>query len=389
MKIALVIPSIPKYSETFLTNKIAGLKASGFGVVLMVVGVSEKVDLGVPIKYQPILAAHGLQRWVYTFWLILLSVLRTPFRVSKLLRATKKLGYSLFGRWRMVAVLSNFLTLKNTDWIHFAYGTMAVERAFIGQVIGAKVGMSLRGYDISIAPVLRPNMYKNVWPFVDKVHSISKDLVEVAKQQGLPRAMPVEIIHPAIDAEKFSCVDRHFNHQPLRILSVGRLHWKKGLEYTLQALALWGGDFEFTIIGDGEERERLIFAAYQLGIAERVSFVGQKEHHQVCNAMQQHDVLLQFSLQEGFCNTVLEAQAAGILCVVSDAEGLPENVLHNQTGFVVPKRDVSALAKQLQYIQQMDKQAEEELTERAVARVARKFDLTQQAQEFKAFYEQD
>ncbi|MBK7870836.1 MAG: glycosyltransferase family 4 protein [Saprospiraceae bacterium] len=49
------------------------------------------------------------------------------------------------------------------------------------------------------------------------------------------------------------------------------------------------------------------------------------------------DIYLQYSIQEGFCNAVLEAQAMGLLCIVSDAEGLPENILHGQTGWVVPK----------------------------------------------------
>ena len=51
-----------------------------------------------------------------------------------------------------------------------------------------------------------------------------------------------------------------------------------------------------------------------------------------------HSIYLQYSIQEGFCNAVLEAQALGLLTIVSDAEGLPENVIHGETGWVVPKR---------------------------------------------------
>ena len=78
---------------------------------------------------------------------------------------------------------------------------------------------------------------------------------------------------------------------------------------------------------------------------EKVSFKGKLAHMEVKKAMEQADIYLQYSLQEGFCNAVLEAQAMGLLCIVSDAEGLPENVLHGQTGWVVPKRQ-PALLKQ-------------------------------------------
>ena len=96
---------------------------------------------------------------------------------------------------------------------------------------------------------------------------------------------------------------------------MGRLKWVKGLEYTLEALGELhkkGVDFEYTLIGEGEEYERLCFAAYQLGIRDKVSFKGKMSHSEVKKAMEQADIYLQYSLQEGFCNSVLEAQAMGL-----------------------------------------------------------------------------
>ena len=56
------------------------------------------------------------------------------------------------------------------------------------------------------------------------------------------------------------------------------------------------------------------------------------------------DVCVQPSLSEGFCVSVIEAQAMGLPVVCTDADGLPENVAHGVTGFVVPRRDAPALA---------------------------------------------
>ncbi len=154
MTIALVLPSLPKYSESFFTSKIKLLQESGFQVMVLVVGApAEKPKVNYPVYYQPILAPSGMQRWALSTWLILKTFLTQPERAFRLIDEAKKSSYSLAGSLRLIAVLSNFLKIK-ADWVHFAFGTMAVERALIGKVIGAKVGVSFRGFDISIAKSL-------------------------------------------------------------------------------------------------------------------------------------------------------------------------------------------------------------------------------------------
>ena len=388
MTIALVLPNLPKYSESFFTNKIKLLQEAGFKIIVMVVGAaSEKPKLNYPVFYQPILAASGPLRWLRSVWIMFASAITQPSRTVKLIQEAQKCGYSLFGGWRLVVVLSNFLKIK-ADWVHFSYGTMAVERALIGRVIGAKVAVSFRGFDISIAPVSNPDLYKKVWPYVDKVHCISTDLLMEAKKKGLPKNIPVQVIYPAIDVNRFLVPNRKQNEVP-HILTVARLHWKKGLEYTLEALAILKArniKFIYTIIGEGEERERLVFAAHQLGIAENVHFIGKVAHDEVPAWMQKCDYYLQYSIQEGFCNAVLEAQASGMLCIVSDAEGLPENVLHEKTGWVVPKRNPKALAEKTAQVFSLSPEKKSKICANAVERVSKEFNLEKQKEAFTEFY---
>ena len=95
---------------------------------------------------------------------------------------------------------------------------------------------------------------------------------------------------------------------------------------------------------------------------------------------------MQYSLQEGFCNAVLEAQASGMLCVVSDAEGLTENVLHLITGWVVPKHDPQVLTTRLEEVVALKNTKKEELSKAASLRVKTTFNLEIQKQEFKEFF---
>ena len=57
--------------------------------------------------------------------------------------------------------------------------------------------------------------------------------------------------------------------------------------------------------------------------------------------------MLHAAVSEGLCNAVLEAQAMALPVVCTDAGGLPENVVDEETGYVVPTRDSEALAAKL------------------------------------------
>ena len=103
--------------------------------------------------------------------------------------------------------------------------------------------------------------------------------------------------------------------------------------------------------------------------------------------MSDADIYVQYSIQEGFCNAVLEAQSMGLLCVVSDADGLMENVVDEQTGWVVPKRRPAALAQRISQILKMNASAVSEIRQNAMARVRAQFDLKRQKEMFLKFYD--
>ena len=167
------------------------------------------------------------------------------------------------------------------------------------------------------------------------------------------------------------------------------MHWKKGLVYTLEALAILkkeGVSFHYIIIGAGIEFERLKYAAYQLGIFNQVTFTGKINHELVKKKLQEADIYLQYSNQEGFCNAVLEAQAMGLLCIVSDAEGLSENVIHEESGWVVPKMNPKMLANKILEVLNLHQEEKLKITEHAKFRVNQEFNIQKQQQEFIQFY---
>ena len=117
-----------------------------------------------------------------------------------------------------------------------------------------------------------------------------------------------------------------------------------------------------------------------------MTLLGKKTHDDVARLLNQCDVYVQYSISEGFCNAVLEAQAMGCLCVVSDAEGLAENVLHDITGWVVPKRSPNALTEMILKVIDLTHDEKQTIRTNARKRIINDFNLEKQQMEFSKFY---
>jgi hypothetical protein len=104
---------------------------------------------------------------------------------------------------------------------------------------------------------------------------------------------------------------------------------------------------EHRIVGEGDHREATQFAIADLGLGATVELLGVRQAAEVRELLAWADVLVHPSLTEAFGVAVIEAQAMGLPVVCSDAGGLPENVEHEVTGFVVARRDAVTMADRL------------------------------------------
>ncbi len=382
MKIGIVLSRPPGNSETFFRNKILALQNKGFEVELFV----EKPDRAFRMCRQYSLPQKGwMRRGLYILFTFLLSPVRSVRFLKMEYGERKNLRITI----RNYFINTHLLTSSGLNWVHFGFATMSVGRENIAKALHAKMAISLRGFDISRYPLRHPGIYLLSWKKTDKIHTISNALLQKAFLAGLPRHTSYSRITPAIDTTLFKNVLFTGIQTPVRILTVARLHWSKGLEYTIQALAELhrdGIEFTYTIAGDGKEHERLILAAHQLGIRDKIIFAGNQEHQRLPDFYKNCDIYIQYSVQEGFCNAVLEAQAMGLLCIVSDAEGLPENVIHEETGWVVPRRSPHLLADQIRNVLNKDEAYLARIRDNAQKRVVASFNLDKQAMEFVNFY---
>lgn len=123
---------------------------------------------------------------------------------------------------------------------------------------------------------------------------------------------------------------------------VARLVPVKNISLFLRAVALVREPFVALIVGDGEERRRLEAESASLGLSRRVRFLGWQGD--VAAVYAASDVVALTSLNEGSPVSLLEAMAAGRAVVSTAVGGVPDVVVDDVTGLLVPSGDAAELA---------------------------------------------
>lgn len=380
MKIGICLSNPPAYSETFFNSKISGLQKQGYKVALFVGNKGSKFGL-CDIHYQPTF------KNVFAVFFKSLSSIKAIYTFSKLER---KDNNSVFEIVKKIFLYNHILTSRKIDWLHFGFGTQAIGKENIAKSIGAKMSVSFRGFDIGIYPLKYENCYSRLWREVYKVHVISEDILVQCYNHGMKKKTLVSKITPAIDAGFFHS-DTSKDFSKLNFLTVGRLHWKKGYTDTLLALGKLKENkipFKYTIVGTGSnlELERIKYLIYQLNITDEVELKGKLSVKEVKKEYDKSNYYIQYSTQEGFCNAVLEAQSMGLLPIVSNAEGLSENVLHTKTGWVIPKCKPELLFNSIIEISKISKNIKNEMVVFSKNRIKENFTIEKQQKEFIEFY---
>lgn len=142
------------------------------------------------------------------------------------------------------------------------------------------------------------------------------------------------------------------SYRPIRFIHVGRLHEKKGILYSLRAFAKICSTYpssEFIVIGEGPQRFKAEQLSQNLGIRDKVRFLGSLLFDEVKKELLKADIYVQHSVTaddgdtEGFGVSLAEASSAFLPVVATQHNGFPEVILNEKTGFLVPERDIEAM----------------------------------------------
>ena len=167
-------------------------------------------------------------------------------------------------------------------------------------------------------------------------------LDELRVQLGVS-APAAEVIPNGVDPAE---LDVPRGDEPPYLLAAGRVVEQKGLDVLLRALEQVE-DARLLLAGDGRERPRLEALAHELGVAERVSWLGIVGRERLAALITGADVVVVPSRQEPFGVILLEAMAAGRPTVASCVGGIPEFAEDGVTTLLVHPDDPAVLAQAL------------------------------------------
>ena len=210
---------------------------------------------------------------------------------------------------------------------------------YICEKVRAKEKHGWIHYDVSQYGINR-GITKRLYPQYDKIMIVSEKGKEIFDRMFPQLACKTEVFYFKVPqeqvvsmAENGPTFDDHFEGK--RILTVGRLSEEKGQRVAIEVLKMLvdrGHQVKWYFVGDGPDKEYCQALAQQLGVAERVVFLGVQANPY--GFMKDCDIYVQPSRHEGFCITLAEALCFPHPIVATDFTGAREQLQGRSNGFV-------------------------------------------------------
>lgn len=248
------------------------------------------------------------------------------------------------------------------DILHAHFGPGSVYALPYQQLTGLPLVVTFHGYDVPLLSTprrFRPK-YWRYWGMsklmlrnVSRFLAASEELHDMLIDLGAPRER-VHVWRLGVEIPPLPVAPP--NRSGKNVLMVGRFVEKKGFEYAIEAFGRAladGAEGTLHIIGDGELRPRYDELIARLGIEDHVVFRGVMPHAEVLQTMLEMDILMCPSVvaangdRESGILVAKEAGARYLPVIGTYHGGIPEIIDDGETGYLVPERDVGAIATHL------------------------------------------
>lgn len=374
MKIAFVLDQFPRLSETYFLEQIVGLLQAGhdLDIIATIPGGQPKVhpdvkrfDLlarthytGLPADDASPLGAAGR--------LALANLSRTPRNTLKLLNLSSY-GCMTVDHFRRVlygATLFSGFRDTSYDIIHCHYGPNGLMGASLRQLgfLKGRIVTTFHGSDAYVYPAKwRVPVYEYLFRNID-LCTVSTDYMKDTVLRLGASADRVKKLPVGLDLKKFTFKARELGADAVvKLVTVARLAEKKGLEYSIRAVARAcksssAVNIQYRIAGEGPRRDELQRLIHSLGMENHIELLGWLDQTETTNLLADSHIFILPSVtardgnKEGQALVLQEAQAMGLPVISTFHNGIPEGLLDGESGFLVPERDVAALVDRLQFL---------------------------------------
>jgi colanic acid/amylovoran biosynthesis glycosyltransferase len=366
IKVAYIMSRFPKLTETFILYEMLAMEKEGVQIEVYPL-LKEQTEVmhpeAVPFvevaHFQPFISMsiiranlHFLWRKPHTYLQTLWALLRTNWGSFRFLTGA-------LGIFPKSVLFASQMEADNINHIHAHFASHPAAAGFIiHRLVGISYSFTAHGSDLHRD---RHMLYEKVTEaaFIVAISNYNKEMI-ISECQGKYQDK-VKVIHCGVDTEVFRFRSGETLHEkgrdPFMILCVGTLHEVKGQAYLIEACRMLhesGIDFVCHFVGDGPDKSTLTELAAQSGLTKKMCFHGLQKRERIAQLLQDADVLVAPSVptsdgrREGIPVVLIEAMSSGVPIVASNISGIPELVLNEATGLLVPPRDAAALANALE-----------------------------------------
>ena len=364
MRVAFLLDTFPKTSETFFVSQIVGLIERGHSVDIFAryrnrsEPVHPEVEKHQLLKRTQYLIPESRKERLIAAGKILFQLACS--RPLELLRLLNPFQPEIRGKSLEILYCDRVLRKAPAyDIVHCHFGPIGV----LGQQLhkrGSLRGLVLttfHGYDIgSYVAQHGPGVYTELFREGNAFTCSSKFIRDKLIAAGCDPAKII-LFKLGTDLTKFDFIERSADADAtIRLITVARLVEKKGLDYSIKAIASLVQQFpklEYTIVGDGPLRDQLSALITELNLQPHIVLAGWKTQEEVQQLFARSHIFVLASVLsangdfEGQGTVLQEAQANGLPIVCTNHNGFPDSILDGQSGFLVPERDAEALAAKL------------------------------------------
>ena len=394
LKVAYIMSRFPKLTETFVLYEMIAMQREGVQVETYPL-LREKAEVvhpdAVPFveaaHFQPFISLPILRAQWYFLRRKPGEYLRTLWALLRANWGSFRFFTGVLGIFPKSVLFAYQMKAENIDHVHAHFASHPAAAAFIiHQLSGIPYSFTAHGSDLHRdRHMLREKVAEAA--FVVAISDYNKELI-IEECHGNFRDKVI-VIHCGVDTNVFrdqSGVTASGNH-PFTIVCVGTLHEVKGQAYLIEACANLhkkGLDFVCHFVGDGPDHPALMSLAEQAGISTKVRFHGQQTRERVAQLMRDADVLVAPSVptsdgrREGIPVVLIEAMSSGVPVIASRLSGIPELVVHEQTGLLSTPRDAATITNALERYYH-DPALRKQLGQAGRQKVAEEFDLYKNA----------
>lgn len=385
--IAYLAPEIPALSATFVYEEILGLERLGLRIIPFSVHAPIAPAVGQAALASRVTILYGPS----PFWLALkgLGLLPTFGRRSIgalrcLMSDMWSVGLQRLVSWKLIvqflagARLARALKQEGCTHLHIHFAHVPTQIGMYASMFsGVPFTVTAHANDIFERGLLLVRKAARAKHFL----TISDYNVRFLKKQGIA-AEQLGVVRCGVSLTADPAPIKELSVGGVtRIGSLGRLVEKKGFDVLIRAAALLkqrGHAIELRIAGDGPLKAELVGLATSLGVADTTVFEGSLPHAKVKAWLNGLDVFAlackqdQAGDMDGIPVVLMEAMSQGVAVVSTQLTGIPELVIHGQTGLLARPNDAYDFADQLERLIR-EKPSLDGLTQNAIAHVEREF----------------